>query len=175
MTGDGTRDFSGFVLGETADLVEVGRGAQVRAAAASMARQARRTLDIVTRDLDAPVYDDVDFLEAAKRLALRSGRTRVRILLQHVASPVARDHRLLALARRLSSSMQMRVPRPPYANYNSAFLVADGVGTIFRALADRYEAQVCFRNPREAAELTRLFDEMWSLAKVDLNLHTLKI
>ncbi len=168
-------DFSSHILGETADAVAVGRSAEVRAAATAMVGQARRTLDLVSRDLDAAVYDDAGFLEATKQLAVRSGRTQVRILVQDVAPAVTRGHRLLALTQRLSSFMDIRVPSRQHANYNSAFLVVDRMGTIFRPLADRYDGLVCFRNPREAGELTEVFEKMWALANTDPNLRALKV
>lgn len=168
-------DFSNHVLGETADTVGVGRSGEVRAAATSMVRQARRTLDLVSRNLDAAVYDDAEFLEATKQLVLRSGRTQMRILVQDATPAVTRGHRLLELTRRLSSYMDIRVPGRQHANYNSAFLIVDRMGTIFRPLADRYDGVVCFRNPREAGELSELFEEMWALADTDPNLRALKV
>jgi hypothetical protein len=168
-------DFENSVLGETRDVVEVGTSAEVRTAATFMIRQARRTVDIVSRDLDAPVYDDADFLEAAKQLALRSGRTHVRVLVHDARPMVAHSHRMLALARRLSSSVDIRVQGHQHANYNCAFLIADRLGTIFRPLSDRYDGHVCFHNPREADELTELFEEMWALADDDPNLRELKV
>ncbi len=175
MSNHDAPDFSNHILGETTDAVVVGRSGEVRTAAASMVRQAQRTLDLVSRDLDALVYDDAGFVEATKQLVLRSGRTRVRILVRNVTPAVTRGHRLLGLARRLSSFMDIRVPARQHANYNSAFLVVDRMGTIFRPLADRYDGVVCFRNPREAADLTELFERMWTLAGLDPNLRALKV
>lgn len=164
------QDFEHLGLKKYDERVEIDTSEACRLAVLSMARQAVRSLEIVSRRLDPAVYDDADFVDAVAQLCLGSPRVRVRVLVREPAPIVKRGHRLLALAQRLSTFIDIRVPSREHADYNSAFFLADGAGVVYRTLADRYEAKVSFNDPRGAQELGKLFEEMWQTASPDPNL-----
>lgn len=163
-------DFERFVLKQDAQAVSVDSSEACRVAALSMVRQAARSVIIVSRQLDPQMYDDNAFCGAISQLVVGSSRARVRALLHHVDPAVKRSHRLVALAQRLSSFVELRVPAREFEEYNAAFLVVDGAGIIHRRLSDRFEANVNFNDPRTAQELGRQFEEMWQTAVSDINL-----
>ncbi len=70
---------------------------------------ARRYLYIYTRDLDPQLLDTEAALGALKQLAI-GGQAGIRILIQEPQQPLRRGHRLIALARRLSSVFALRTP-----------------------------------------------------------------
>jgi len=162
-------------LGVSEQSIELSGAEDNRLAALLLARQARRSLVIMSRDLDAPIFDDEDFVEAVKGLALATRGSHVHILVRDVARIVRDGHRLLELVRRLPSFMAMRVPAPEHESYNSAFVIADRTGVIFRKHADRYEGTVGFADRREAENLARLFDEMWETAREHPDLRQIRI
>jgi hypothetical protein len=135
-----------------------------------LAQQAQRTLDLVSRHLDPPLYDREDFVEAVKQLVLGSPRSRVRLLVLDPAPVVTHGHRLVPLAQRLSSYIELRVPAPEHREFNEAWLVADKEGYAHRRFSDRYEATCNFHDPRLAVHLTNRFDELWQRAQPDPNL-----
>lgn len=163
-------DFERFVLKEDAETVDVDSSEECRLAALSMARQATRSIEIVSRQLDPQIFDNSEFCDAVRRLIVGSRRARVRILLRQVDPVVKRGHRLVTLAQRLDSFIVMRVPAPEHDDNNTAFLIVDAAGVIHRHLSDRYEATVSFNDPRLAQELGRQFEEMWHTATPDVNL-----
>lgn len=175
MANESPADFAHLTLGHSGDTVELDRSEQNRAALCAMVQQARLSIDIFSRDLDAALYDTAEFAEALRQMALRTRHARVRILVQNTERLVARGHRLLTLTRRLSSFMAMHVPAREHANYNSAFLVADRVGVLYRPLADRYEATVTFNEPLEAQRLAELFNSMWETSTQPADLRELRI
>lgn len=163
-------DFEQFVLKRDAQDVNVDSSEECRIATLSMARQAAREIDIVSRQLDPQIYDTQEFCDAVSKLALGSRRARVRVLVRNTDAVVKSGHRLVNIAQRLSSFIEIRVPAPEYEDYNSAFLVVDDAGLVYRTLSDRFEATVNFNNPRMAQDLRRQFDEMWQTATPDVNL-----
>ena len=165
-------DFERFVLKEDAQTVAIDTSEECRLAALSMARQAARSIEIVSRQLDPQMYDDRDFCEAVSQLIVGSRRARIRALLRHTGPVVKGGHRLMTLSRRLSSFIEMRVPAREFDEYNAAFLIVDGVGVIHRTLSDRFESTVNFNDPRLAQELTRQFEEMWQTAVPDVDLRS---
>jgi len=169
------RCIDNFRLGETPDVVEVALSDEARDAALALVRQARRTVDIVSRHLDAPLYDTAEFVAAVKALALGSHQARIRIVLGNV-EPVLRDgHRLVTLAQRLPTFIQIRVPAPQFRDFNQAFLVADETGFLHRQFSDRYEGSASFFAPATARELLRVFEPIWETAEPDPNLRALRI
>ncbi len=164
-----------FRLGESRGSIEVATREEAAAVALALAGQARRTLDIVSRHLDPWLYDQAAFVEAAKQLALGSRRALIRVLIQDV-DPILRDgHRLVALAQRLPTFLQIRVPAPQFRDFNQAFLVADGVGYLHRELADRFEGKASFHDPAAARDLLRQFQPIWDAAEPDPNLRALRV
>ncbi len=175
MSIDPIENIDKLTLGGPSESFVISTSEANRLAATAMVRQATRELSIVSRDLDARVYDNQAFVEAVKALVLGSRRSRVRVLLRDVTPIVKRGHRLLELCRRLPTYMQIRSLAKEHESYNSAFLVADQVGTVFRTYADRYEATVSFNDPPRAGELTNQFNEMWEPAHAPAGLGRLSV
>ena len=169
------QDFESLVLGESSEAIAIRTVEENRLAALSMARQARRTLDVFSLVLEPAVYDQPEFAEAVKRIALGSAQARVRLLVRDVGTIVRRGHRLLALARRLSSFIELRVQAAEHHRFNSAVLIADRTGTIVRELADEPSGTAIFSNRRAASELSDTFTEMWEASDTDPNLRRLHI
>jgi len=163
-------DFERLVLKEDSQSVAIDTSEECRLAALSMVRQAVRSIEIVSRQLDPQMYDNREFSEAVNMFVVGSQRARVRALLRHSDAVVKRGHRLVTLFQRLSSFIELRVPARDFDEYNAAFLIVDGVGVIHRTLSDRFEGTVNFNDPRTARELTRQFEAMWQTALPDANL-----
>ncbi len=164
-----------LVLGQDTQTLEIGSSAEQRDAVLAMLGQTRRSVRIISRHLDAAIYDNEAVVNAFKGIALANRRAQIRILVQDIAPVVKEGHRLVDLSRRLSSFMKLRVPAKEHASYNNAVLVADDIGTIFRAHAGRYEGSVNFNDMRNAEDYVHLFDEMWDHAHEHAELRRLKL
>lgn len=167
------QDIQNHRLGETNELLALETASDHRAVALAMAQQAVRTLHIFTRDLDHAVFDTPEFEEAAAQLARGSQYSRIQLLVQDSSVAVRRGHRLVDLAQRLSSKIEIRKPVAEYADVNHAFFVADETGYISRQLADRYEAVANFSDRLTARNLVAFFDEVWERSQQDLQLRRL--
>ncbi|MDX1434598.1 MAG: hypothetical protein R3286_19305, partial [Gammaproteobacteria bacterium] len=93
-------DFAKLTLKEFAETVEIDTSEECRLASLSMARQARRTIEIVSRELDPPVYDNQELEDALSDLVVGSNRAQVRILVMQPEVVVKHGHRLLQLTQR---------------------------------------------------------------------------
>ena len=162
-------DFDRFTLKEDSQAVAIDTSDACRLAALSMVRQAARSIEIVSRQLDPQMYDNRDFCEAVSQLVTSSRRARVRALVRFTDPVVKRGHRLVTLSQRVSSFIEMRVPAREFDEYNAAFLIVDGAGVIYRTLSDGFEATVNFNSARMTQELSRQFESMWQTALPDPN------
>jgi len=162
-------------LGETKARTALHNRDEYRMASQTLAEQARRQLDIFTFDLDSPLYDQPAFIEAVKQLALRSRASRIRILLQDNLKVQQNGHRLLQLARRVPSRIEIRRPHIDYEEYPENFLIADKVGYIHRQQFSEYRGGMAFNDPLWAGRLTELFGRIWELSEQDSDLRQLNI
>jgi hypothetical protein len=142
---------------------------ELAALSAQMAGRVRRRLDIVSRSLEPAVYETKEFLDAVQKLVVTGrGHAHVRILVLDVEALISRgDHRLVMLAMRVSSYMEIRRLGPDQQGFNEAMLIADQVGVIHRMVSDRYEGVANFHDPLRAARLSESFELMWQNAEPD--------
>jgi predicted GNAT family N-acyltransferase len=135
---------------------------QAVAAIADLLADARYEIAIYSRDLDPALLDAPPIVDAIKRIALSGRRARVRILVQEPRKPLADGHRLIALAQRLPSLIELRTPQEETdRQYASAFLINDRRGYLFRTLASRNEGEGSTYAPGRHAQLREYFDQVW--------------
>lgn len=170
-----THDLTDHRLGEGTEGLALATSADHREAALAMTAQARRSLCILTEDLEHAVYNTPAMAEAVTRLATQSRHSSVRILLQDPTAVIHRTHRLVELSRRLSSSIQIRRPHEEHRRVARAFLVADATGYLRRTRPGRYEGMMHFNATGEARELLRLFDVLWERSTPDPELQRLDL
>lgn len=154
---------------------ELSTAADVRAASIELARRARRTIHIHSRHLDPDIYDNQPFLDALTRLVTSHANAFVRILVRDAGPAIHDGNRLIELARRLSSSIEIREPGLQHRDYNAAFLVVDARGVIYRELSDRYEAQANEDDRARARQLVRYHDQAWAFSVANASLRALDI
>lgn len=158
-------DWLEYELGVSSDDIVIDTHEDNQAAALRLVSQAGRSLDIFTRDLEPRIYDNADFADAVRALAIRTRDLHVRILVIDPDFIIKHGHRLIELSRRLTSHMEIRKVHEDYCNNPEAYLVVDKRGVLHRKLASRYEAVVNFNNPRQATDLYQQFTEMWDRSK----------
>ncbi len=147
--------------------IELATRAETAHATNLMTEQTRDTLEIFSRDLDPLLYEQTDFIAVLSGLCLRNRKAHIRFLVQQPADAVKRCQRLIELARKLSSSIELRQPHVDYRHHNEAFLVADRCGLIFRKFSDRYEGIANCHAPIEAQRRSDFFTEVWERSEVN--------
>lgn len=162
-------------LGETNELLSLETADDHRTVAVAMAQQAVRSLHIFTYDLDHAVFDNTELEEAVAYLARNGQYARIQILLQDSSKAIRHGHRLVTLAQRLSSKIEIRKPIAEYADTKRSFFVADGTGYISRQVTDRYEAVANFSDRLAARDLVYFFNEVWERSQQDSQLRRLHL
>ena len=164
MSATMDRRLSELSLGAKHPDIELDTSALVRHACLRLFQQAHQEILIVSRHLDGALFNNASVSTALKDFVLRNRNTHVRVLCKDPMPAVKENHRLIELAYRLSSFIEIRTPTPEYREHNAAYVVADGLGVVHRTQADRYEATVSFAHHAFAGELVREFNGMWASA-----------
>lgn len=163
------------ILGQSTEVFEANGQDELSAIALDLVLQCSRTVQIISRHLDAQLYDNEPFILALKKLIRRSRYTSIQILLHDSAPAVQAGHRLITLYQQLSSYIQIRRIGTDFKDYNHAFLLADRTGFIFRQFADRFDADVNYHDPLYGKKLAEKFVEIWEVSEPDPHLRRLYI
>lgn len=161
------------VLGQNPGLLALEGQAAIRAAGVRMAGQARRSLWLLSRNLEPALYDDLNFIAAVRQLAIRGRDLPVRILLWDALPRSRNGHRLVPLIQQLTSRISVRCLVDMDQDRVDAFLLADEAGYIRLPQADRYRADADFQAPRAVRRLREEFQTMWDQAEPCLELRRL--
>jgi hypothetical protein len=162
-----------FVLGAADRVLHLNKAETHRHLVLAMAKQARRTIHLYSRNLDPAVYDDAGIEEALTQFLLRSKNCRLFVLVHDTSLAVKHGHALVRLAQKLSSRAQIRIPSEDQRDYSGAFLAADAMGYIRQPVATSYAAEANFKAPFEARKLLQYFEEVWERADTDPQLRRL--
>ncbi|MCF1184169.1 hypothetical protein L0E83_12100 [Marichromatium gracile] len=141
--------------------------ASIRDAAIALATQARRELLIFGPHLEPDLYDQPPLLEAIRRLALERPDLPVRILIKETRDALQQGHRLIELARRLTSRIAIRRSGEDDRARTDAFLVVDARGYVHRHHADGQRASTAAADAPEARRLRETFMQMWERSDSD--------
>ena len=164
-----------YRLGETSQEIMLDNSTDHITLTDHMASQAGRTIRIFTRDLDPIIYNRESFVSECKRVVLRSQYCRIEILAFESQRIIRKGHRLVDLARAVSSRIEIRRPEKEYEKHLQSFITFDEKGYIYRAYADRFEGTANYNDARETRQLEKLFNEIWIRSHVDPEMRSLNI
>jgi len=163
------------VLGETRGYIDLKGREDNQQAAIHMVAQGQRSLNLFTPNLDPRVFDNEDFIEAVKKLAISNSRSRVNILILDPSEVVSHGHRIVELARRISSRIFIHRADEEDQSHVDTFMIVDNVGIIRRAHNDRFAGLAEFNNPSEARLLLKAFNETWERSQPEPELRRLHL
>ena len=163
-------DFNEYKLGDSDKLITLDNREDNQLVVTAMARQCTRTVDIISRLLDPPIFDSTDFIDAIRQLIIKNRKPKIRVIVFDPDTIVKHGHRLINLAGDISSFIEIRKAHYQHKDYNECLFIADNIGYVHRNDAERYEANVNFKDPRQSRYLLKEFEEMWEVATQDPNL-----
>jgi predicted GNAT family N-acyltransferase len=155
---------------------EIDSLAAAREAVDRIIEEARHALLIYTRDLEPELYDREPVLEGIKRVALSGRQAKVMILVQEPALAASYGHRLVHLAQRLPTAIEIRTPvTEEDRQFPSAFVVNDGGGLLVRPIGSRWDGEARFAAKGGARQWRDLFEQVWQRAVPPLELRRLAL
>jgi hypothetical protein len=135
---------------------------EFRDAACALARGARLQLNILSYAFEREIYGHPDFVQAVQKLATQHARAKVRILIHSPEWASRSGHRLVELARRLSSFIELRELNEQDRHLTSEVLIADDKALLYRESPDTLQARYLPDDPRQASQWLRRFEGLWA-------------
>lgn len=134
---------------------------EFREAVVTVAASAQRLISIYTPDLEPDLYDQTPFLDVVKRLVLARSFGKVRVLLKDSSRLIRDGNRFVAMGRRLTSYIDVRIIEQESRQRASAYLIADDRGIVYRASTEQWDGVADYNNPAVAKLYLVEFDETW--------------
>ena len=166
---------SEYTLGQLERDIPIGLAAEAADAVITLTEQARRVVQILTRELDPEVYHSQRFADALSFLARRSPTSEVQILIQDSRPAIAGNHVLIPLCQQLTSYVKIRRVNDEYLLTPDEFLIADKIGFMYRKSYQHYDGLVNFCSPAKAKRLDEAFNEIWNVSSADPEFRLLHI
>jgi predicted GNAT family N-acyltransferase len=159
-------------------VISFDRGLSARVTAMDLLRAARHRIGIASQSLDPELFDVEAVATLLKRVAMSGRGARVQLLVADVTPAVQSGHRLVELAQRLSSLVEIRrVNRHEDAEFGAATLLTDSGGWMRRPDPTRFdgEAGLDDRARARARELWLGFERSWERAEPETAVRILKL
>lgn len=154
-------DLSNYTIGKEDEVLHLDSMEDNRVAAIALAQQCRNNLIIQSYDLDPIIYDEPDFIEAVRQVAISNPRSQVKILIEDASKVVSRGHRLIELMRQLTSSIQIQKINTDLKTLPDAFLICDETAILYRKQTHRYEGFVNFNDRGKCRQILADFKDSW--------------
>jgi predicted GNAT family N-acyltransferase len=135
----------------------------------------QRYLDVQSAALDHALFDSDVVADLVSKLARRHATSRVRILVDDVKEIVARGHRLVELARRLPSKVEIRRATDGKASQDGTFVVGDSTAVWLLQEQDPYAGWSSPHAPVRAERLLVEYVRRFERAVNDPELRLLKL
>ena len=164
--------------GATKSVQQLRGEAEFRTATEQCAASASRQLRIRSVLLDPFLYDTDEFAAIVSALARRHAQTHIRLLISDASLLVNDGHRLLTLARRLTSKVQIRRPNEASGQSRTeepACLIADEAAIVVQPKSGTYAGFVDMQGAALARSRALDFDAAWERSVVIPDLRLLGI
>lgn len=126
-------------------------------------RSGQRKVYLLSDSLDPAVYDTDEFRDALRDLVIRDRYCKAYILVKDIQPLVERGHRLLELARRLSSKVGLRRLTVMPQNKDSAYLIVGRATLLYKHDDRQYKGFLDTDAAPRCRSLVEEFSQLWDL------------
>lgn len=137
--------------------------------------QSRRSIVILTRDLDASIYATSEFVQNLSKFVRASRHAQVQILIKNPKPVIESGHTLLQLAQRLSSKILVRKMTVEPNNKEMGFMLGDTDKLLYKNDDALHRG---FFNSAAASEIKSLreeFNYLWQYGELEPEFQVLHI
>lgn len=136
---------------------------------------ARRQICFFGPILDPVLLDEPDIIDVLTRFSRAHDKARIKLLIHNSQKNAANGHRLITLAQKLTSSIEIRLTSKPYQSLTQLYLLADDSAYLYCPHHTRYQGRASFNDIAETRQLQQSFDIMWQHGTPDSTLRRLHI
>jgi predicted GNAT family N-acyltransferase len=157
-------------------VISFDRGLAARATVIDVLRTARHRIGLVSAALDPSLLDDDAVVALVKRVAMSGRGARVQILVEDITPALQAGHRLIDLAQRLSSLIEIRrANHRDDPEFGPAIVLSDGGAWLRRPDPHRFDGEAHLADRPRAREMWLGFERAWERAAAETAIRSLKL
>lgn len=157
-------------------IIGFDRALSARACIIDLLRNARHRVAISSMSLDPSLLDNDAVISLLKRIAMSGRGARVQVLVEDIAPALQSGHRLIDLAQRLSSLIEIRRGnRYDDGEFGTAMVLNDNGGWLRRPDPSRFDGEACLDDRPRTRELWLTFERSWARAAPETSARNLKL
>ncbi len=126
-----------------------------------IAQISRRSLDILSDNLDTTLWANSKLVDSISTFARDSRNSRVRILIKDSSNLAGLRHPLIELCKRLHSHMEIRILKDMELSVEDSFCIADGRQLVFFNSEIDYQGFANYAAPAECQHYKEEFERLW--------------
>lgn len=134
-----------------------------------LVESARQEICFFGPNIDPVLFDNESVIRKLSDFSRRSQRTRLRLVVHDTQRNVIDSHRLLPLAQKLTSHIQIHLSHQKYQDQRSLFIVVDQQSYLYCPNSERYQGRAELQPCGYARELQKQFDKFWNQSRPDTN------
>jgi hypothetical protein len=138
-------------------------------------QQARRTIAILSRELDEAVYGSDEFVHALSTFVRSSRYAQVQILVKNTKPIIDTGHKLAKMQQRLSSKILLRKLTLAPDNSDMGFMLGDKNALLYKNDDRIYRGFANFNAAAEVKQFRELFDYLWQYSEAEPELQVLNL
>ncbi len=139
---------------------------------AGLVEGATREIVIFAPHLDEALFNTARFSRALASFAARHRHNLARIVVEDSEQAVRDNDRLVGLCRRLSDFIHMHRVADEHVGIREMFAVVDHSGYLLQEDIAKPDCTVASRDPRQAVQLARRFNELWDRSESIVSLRS---
>lgn len=143
--------------------------------ALELIQQAQQEICFFGPLIDPVLLDNDAIIEQMSAFARHSARGKIRIVVFDTRKNIAQSHRLIPLAQRLTSKIEIRIAKQEHQKLGSMYLLIDGNAYLYCPNAERYQGRADKHAPAAVRDMQQSFDDIWNHAKQDINTRRLHL
>lgn len=143
--------------------------------ALKLLQQANRSICFLGPELDKVLFDNDDAVALISQLARNSRFSQIRFAVYSTRRNISESHRVLALANKLTSSIEIRQCAVIDQQPQRYFLIVDRLGYLACQNPTRYSGVAQLQNRAKCRFLQQQFDAIWARAEPDPNIRRLNL
>lgn len=167
--------FKNFILGVTSERIQVDSRQLNHDAIVKLLSSAQNQITIISRHLDATIFDKEDVIDTASKFIRRTKASNIKILVHDTQPMIKNRHRILTLSQRVSSKIEIRTICSDHSQFNQSFVIADSIGYLHNLKGDLYDAEVNFNDSDKSKELMETFKTIWEHSQQEAEVRRLCI
>ena len=147
------------------NMLMISRLEDLKLATVDLFRSSRRSIQIYSSSLDKRILSNRDIEQAVIKLLRSNRNAKIQCLIFDEKELQGHDHRIVNLAQRFTSFIEIKVIPDEYKGTISGYYLSDKKEMVYRTNREKFDARIFKLPQQEVIDKTKHFDALWQQSR----------